>query len=244
MIKESPLTKLSGKYLVALRTHVGQDPQVGLQVARDLGKAAVSIGLETLDLAKVHEHALVALRSPDHSSVTWAELSASAAIFFTEAITPIEETHCAAREATADLNQLNATLDERTLNLADSNRKLRQQITGRAKAEAALRNSEIAFGQLLQNSRDLEQHLQKMAHEILAATEIERKSMSLQLNDEIAQTLLGINIRLLALKEKVAISHRNLNQEITTTQRLVAESVIVINRLAHEFSSHHEQPAD
>lgn len=244
MIKESPLTKLSGKYLAALRTHVGQDPQVGLQVAWDLGKAAVSIGLETLDLAKVHDHALVALRSPELSSVTWAELSASAAIFFTEAITPIEETHCAAREATADLNQLNATLDERTLDLADSNRKLRQQITGRTKAEAALRNSELAFGQLLQDSRDLEQHLQKVAHEILAATEIERKSMSLQLNDEIAQTLLGINIRLLALKEKVAISHNNLNQEITTTQRLVEESVIIINRLAHEFSSHHEQPAD
>jgi signal transduction histidine kinase len=68
--------------------------------------------------------------------------------------------------------------------------------------------------------------------------------MSLQLNDEIAQALLGINIRLLALKQQVATSHANLTCEIAATQQLVEGSVNIINRLAHEFSSQHQPPTD
>jgi hypothetical protein len=244
MMNESQMNLLSENYLAALRTHVGKDPQTGFEAAHELGTAAVSIGLETLDLAKIHEHALAALRPPDSLSNTQGDLTKLAAIFFTEAITPIEETHRAALLANADLYQLNATLDERTHDLADSNRNLQQQITGRTRAEAALRDSESASRQLLEDSRKLELHLQKMAHRIMAATEAEQKKMSLQLNDEIAQALLGINIRLLALKQQVATSHANLTCEIAATQQLVEGSVNIINRLAHEFSSQHQPPTD
>lgn len=237
MIKDSQLRMLPKQYLAALSRHIAQAPETGLQAARELGQAAVATGLETLDLAKIHEQALVSLRLPDSSSAERDDLTRRAAVFFTEAITPIEVTHCAARKANADLDQLNATLDERTHDLADSNRELRHQVAGRATAEAALRDSKAAFSLLLKDSRELECHLQKMAHRILAATEAERKKMSHQLNDEIAQTLLGINICLLALKQEIANSHENLNREIATTRSLVEESVNLINRLANEFNS-------
>lgn len=230
MLGESRLKLLSAKYLAALRNYVAKAAPAGLLAAHELGKTAVADGLETLGLARIHEFALVELSLPAAPSPSRDDLINRAAVFFTEAITPIEETHCA-------VHQLNVALDERTRDLADSNRERQQQVVGRTHAEAALRDSEATFGQLLKDSRELEQHLQKVAHQTLAAIEAEQKKMSHQLNDEIAQTLLGINIRLLTLKQQIAISHENLNQEITATRNLIEQSLTLINRLAHEFNS-------
>ncbi len=237
MLAESQLKLLSEKYLAELRKYVANSAPADIRAAHELGKTAVAAGLETLDLAKIHELALVELDLPATPSASRDDVINRAAEFFTEAITPIEETHCAARDANAGLHQLNAALEERTLDLADSNRERQQQIIGRTHAEEALKDSETAFVQLLKDSKELELHLQKVAHRILADTEAERKKMSHQLNDEIAQTLLGIDIRLLTLKQEIATSHDNLNQEITNTRILVEESVTLINRLAHEFHS-------
>jgi signal transduction histidine kinase len=79
-----------------------------------------------------------------------------------------------------------------------------------------------------------------MTRQILAANELERKKMSLQLHDDIGQTLLGIHVRLLALKKEVATKYTGLNQEIATTQRLVETAVKTINQFAHEFGIPHE----
>ena len=240
IMKKSPLSRLSVTYLAALKAHFDNGQQVGLRVAQEIGREAVAIGLETLDLARIHHHALAQLLAADGGAGSRENLTACAAAFFTEAITPIEETHRAALKANADLLQLHATLDERMLNLAEANRELQQQVAERATAEAALRNSQQTSGQLLRDSRILEKHLQVMAHQILSATEAERHKMSLQLNDEIAQTLLGINIRILALKKDVAANHADLGREIADAQRLVEDSTHIISRLAHEFRIQHE----
>ena len=50
----------------------------------------------------------------------------------------------------------------------------------------------------------LQEHLRHLTHQILAAQEDERKKISRELHDEIAQTLLGINVRLLTLKKGAA----------------------------------------
>ncbi|MFZ4768262.1 MAG: histidine kinase, partial [Roseimicrobium sp.] len=104
----------------------------------------------------------------------------------------------------------------------------------------ALKTSEKASSLLLKESRLLEQHLQDMARQLLSAQEEERRRMSLQLQDDIAQTLLGIHVRLLALKTEASANHAVLTKEITTTQRLVAASVKTIKRFAREFGIHDE----
>jgi signal transduction histidine kinase len=88
----------------------------------------------------------------------------------------------------------------------------------------------------------MKERLQTMTHQILAAHEEERKMMSLQLQDEIAQTLLGIHVRLLALKKEAADSSASLAQEIATTQQLVEQSVEAIHRYATEIGIAHEEP--
>ena len=75
---------------------------------------------------------------------------------------------------------------------------------------------------------------------ILASQEDKRKKMSRNLQDEIAQALLGINVRLLTLKKEAASKARSFKQSIARTQRLVDRSVKTIKRFAREFGKHYE----
>src|ERR1044071_5442967 len=118
------LSATSQQYVAALKKHLKQGPGASLQPARRLGRLAVAIGLETLDVAKIHEGALATLQA----SSSRDGMIERAEIFFTEVITPIEKTHHAALEANVRLSQLNKTLGRRTLGLAVSNWSLKQGI--------------------------------------------------------------------------------------------------------------------
>ena len=87
----------------------------------------------------------------------------------------------------------------------------------------------------MKESRRLQKHLQRLTHQILSAQEDKRKKISRELQDEIAQTLLGINVRLLTLKKAAAANAEGLKKEIASTQRLVDKSVKTIKRFAREF---------
>ena len=206
-----------------------------MQPAHDLGRRAAALDLETLDVVRIHEGALAALEASSSSD----GVIKRAEIFFAEAITPIEETHRAALRANARLSQLTKTLGRRTVELAASNRSLKQGIVQRKTVEQALKKSGEHSRKLLKESRRLQKHLQRLTHQILSAQEDKRKKISRDLHDEIAQTLLGINVRLLALKREAAINAHGLKKEIVSTQRLVDKSVKSIKRFAREFGIHH-----
>ena len=57
------------------------------------------LDLETLDLARIHEQALITLVLPGYSASARDAMVRRAGKFFAEAITPIEKTHRTAREA-------------------------------------------------------------------------------------------------------------------------------------------------
>jgi signal transduction histidine kinase len=186
-------------------------------------------------VARIHDVALAALEA----SRSRDGLIKRAEIFFTEAITPIEEKHQAALKANVRLRQLSQALGRRTVDLAASRRSLKQRIVQRKAVEQALRKSGAHSRKLLQESRDLQQYLQRLTHQILSAQEDKRKKISRELHDEIAQTLLGIHVRLLTLKTEAAVNVHGLKKEIVSTQRLVDKSVKSIKRFAREFGIHH-----
>lgn len=86
-----------------MHKHLQQGPRASLQPARGLGRQAAAIGLETLDVAKMHEAALASLEA----SRSRDGIIKRAELFFAEAIIPIEKTHRAALQANAHLTQLN-----------------------------------------------------------------------------------------------------------------------------------------
>jgi signal transduction histidine kinase len=230
------LSGLSGRYLAALQRHLKQGPRASLQPARGLGRQAVSLGLETLDVARIHEGALAALELGSRRN----GLIKRADLFFTETITPIEETHRAALTANARYSQLNKTLGQRTVELDASHRSLKRDITQRKTVEAALKQSGEHSQKLLEESLALQKHLQHLAHRILSAQEDNRNRISHELQDEIAQTLLGINVRLLTVKKGAELHTKGLRKEIANTQRLVNISAKSIERFARELGKHHE----
>ena len=85
-----------------MRKHLKQGPRASLQpAAQGLGRQAMAIGLETLDLARIHEQALITLVLPSYSPGTRDAMVRRAGTFFAEAITPIEKTHRTARRPTS-----------------------------------------------------------------------------------------------------------------------------------------------
>jgi signal transduction histidine kinase len=228
------LTRLSQRYVAALEKHLRQGPGASLQPAHDLGCQAAALDLETLEVARIHEGALATMEASSSKN----GLIKRAEIFFAEAVTPIEETHRAALEANVRLSRLSQTLARRTVELAASHRSLKQGIVQRKTVEQSLKKSVEHSRKLLTESRSLQHHLQRLTHRILSAQEDKRKKISRDLHDEIAQTLLGINVRLLTLKKEAAINASGLKKEIASTQRLVDKSVKSIKRFAREFSIH------
>ena len=228
------MTGLSRRYHAALRKHLEQGPRASLQPAQGLGRRAMALGLETLDLARIHEQALVTLAS-SHALFTRNGMIKRAGTFFAEAITPIEKTHRTAREANVHLDQLNRSLRQRSVELTASNRQLKREVAQRKTAEKSLRNSEQHSGQLLAQSQHLQEQLRHLSRRLLLAQEEERKRISRELHDEIAQTLTGINVRLAALKTEATRDTKGLQNKISSAQRMVEKSVDIVHRFAREL---------
>jgi signal transduction histidine kinase len=222
---------LSRRYVAALQKHLRQGARASLRAARDLGCQAAASDLETLDMARMHDAALATLAScGSHGGAR-----KRARIFFAAAITPIEETHRAALKSNALLSRLKQQLGRCTTDLAASCRTLKQGIIQRR----TLKESGELSQELLKESRGLQKHLQRLTHQVLSAEEDHRKEISHELQDEIAQTLLGINVRLLALKQDAAANAHGFEAEIASTERLVDVSVKSIKKFAREIGSPH-----
>ena len=109
-----------------------------------------------------------------------------------------------------------------------SNRKLELEIIRRQAVEEALRKSE-------QHEIRSSAQARHLSHQILHAQEKERKRISRELHDEIAQTLVGINVHLAALTREATDNPRDLPRQIARTQRLVEKSVDVVHLFAREL---------
>jgi signal transduction histidine kinase len=230
------LTGLSRRYAWALKKYLRQGTGATAHPARGLGLQAVKLGLETLDVAKIHAATLAKLEA----SSSRDGIIKRAEIFFTEAVSPIEKTHHAALKASADLSKVHKALYRRVSDLAVSTRSLKQSIVRRKTAEQALKKGEGRSKKLLEESRRLQKHLRHLTRQILTAQENERKQISRDLQDEIAQTLLGINVRMLTLKKEAAAGAERFKKEIASTRRLVDKSMNTIKRFAREFCVYHE----
>jgi signal transduction histidine kinase len=227
--------KFSKRYRAGLRDYLKQHSGAHLRQARGMGQQARAAGLQTLDMAKLHEQILVTQVLPGQPPGKRAALIKQAGVFFTEAITPLETTQRNARDAAIHLNKIVEMLSQRTVELAATNLELEQEITQRKAVEAALKKSEHHYSKLLEESERLQEQLRQLSRQILLAQEDERKRISRELHDVIAQTLTGINVRLAALKKEAAVNTRHLDRDIARTQRLVEKSVNIVHEFAREL---------
>jgi signal transduction histidine kinase len=195
----------------------------------------MTLGLETLDLARFHEQALVKLVLPNFAPGTRAAMVRRAGAFFAQAIAPIENTHRIAQETNVQMDRLNQSLRQRSAALAASNKRLKKEVAQRRSAEESLRKSEQHYGQLLEQSKRMQEQLRMLSRQLLLAQEEERKKISRELHDVIAQTLTSINVQLASLKTKANFNTKGLERSIARTQRLVVHSVNIVHQFAREL---------
>jgi len=192
-------------------------------------------GLDTQDVARIHEEALLALVSAQKSRRSRNALISRAGGFFAETIIQLEKTHGSGRDAHDHLRIVIEKLTQRTLELAASNEELKHEIAQRKEMEISLRTSELTSSQLLAKSRQMQEDLRHLSRRLLSAQEDERKRISRELHDVIAQSLTGINVRLGSLKSEAAANVEDLQKKIALTQRLVEKSVETIHRFARDL---------
>ena len=198
-----------------------------------MGRQAVVLGFETLALARIHEQALATVEISKNKAASLKQ----ADIFFYEANAPIEETHRAARQTKAHLSQVMATLGRRTEELAISNRQLQLGIRRHKIVEDASAKRGRHHQKCLEESLELQKRLRQLTHQVMRAQEDERKKISCELQDDIAQTLLGINVRLLSLKLAAQSNTKGIKNHIASTQQLVAKSAISVRQVGQKIGS-------
>jgi signal transduction histidine kinase len=230
--------KFSQHYQTVLLAHLEGGTKASPDSASGLGALALEAGLQTLDLAKLHERILTQQVQPDCVPHKRADVVRQAGRFFAVAILRIEEQKQAKRKTTASAIQLEAlmgALSQRTVELAATNKKLSQEVAQRKAVEKALRAKEQSHSQSLEKSAGLQRELRGLSRQMLSAQEDERKKISRELHDVVGQTLAGINIHLDSLKKEAALNTKTLVRNIKRTQRLVEKSADTLNNFAREL---------
>ena len=193
------------------------------------------MGLETLDLAGIHHQAWITLNLLGDSPSVSKAMIRRAGTFFAGAIMPIEKSNRTAGKARVHLDRLNRTLRQRSEDLTVSKRQLRQESLRRKSAESFLKRNERHFGDMLEQSREMQEQMRLLSRQLLSAQEEERKRISRELHDVIAQTLAGITVQLAALKKEAAVSNQGFERNIACTQQLVQQSVDIVHQFAREL---------
>ena len=119
--------------------------------------------------------------------------------------------------------------------LVITNRELNREIARRKVVERALTQSEEEQRQLLAQSHTMQNQLRNLSRRVLQAQERERGRISRELHDDIAQTLVGINVHLETLSQEVGLTPRTLKRRIARTQRLVGKAVHIVHQFARDL---------
>ena len=229
-----PSPDFSRVYESALRAHLAQGSRPDKEAIGEIGGLARATRLPILEFAKLHERILVMELLPGCTSAQRNLLIRSAGNFFAAAIAAADAGKAGKLDA-ARLRKTIESLSGRTVELAAANLQLAREIIQRRKVESALRKSERHGLKALRESETLKEQLRGLSRQILTAQEEERKKISRELHDVIAQALMGINVRLATLKSEAGINNSGLGRNIALTQKMVTKSAGIVHKFAREL---------
>ncbi len=128
-----------------------------------------------------------------------------------------------------------ALLSERGMELAIETRDTKKELAENKAGETERVNNHQELKRSLKESDRLKEQLRLLSRRILTVQEEERKKVSRELHDVVAQALSGINFRLSAIKREASLNTRGLRKSISLTQNLVRRSTEIVHRFAREL---------
>jgi two-component system sensor histidine kinase DegS len=228
------LAGFSKRYLAALRAHVKPAAVPRRGAAGRLGLRACALGLETLDLARVHDAAFAAMAPPGMNGTRASRgLAVRAEAFFAEAVAPIEASHRPGVEGPARRRRSRMSLDRGAVELASAQGRLTQETGRRRVAQEALATSRSKHRILLeQGAVDLataegrltrETGRRQVVQEALTASEGEHRIL-LKRSDSMEEELRQLSRSLLTSHEE---ERKRISRELHDTlgQTLTAVNV-------------------
>jgi signal transduction histidine kinase len=233
---ERELDRWSQRYAIALRKHLKLGSRASLQTALRMGNDALALGLGMREMARIHQQALTVLERYRRKT----RMNGRVENFFTKACTRVMEAHDYEPANKITLNRLKDMTNRRAAKLKTGNRDSKRGMAQRKARDHAFQKSGDHQSKCLDEALQLQKHLQRGSHRVLAAQEEERHKISHELQDEIAQTLLGLNVRLLSLRQRARTKFKGLNNEIASAQRLVVKSAESVRRFARKLDNYRE----
>lgn len=216
---------LAERYATALEGHLAHPRLDRAQTLADLGQEAVALGIELLGMARIHESALNTLGPPMARGQ-----AARAARFFDEVTAPLMEHSRSARRCRIALTRASAALNRRTSELAASRRMLQRGVVRRRKLEASLKSHHHAHAALLGESLRIQDELRQLTRRMILVQERQRRYIGQRLQDEIAQSMIGINLWLTSLKSEAGMNASRLKDGLAQARRQVLASVRKVQR--------------
>lgn len=222
-------------YEVALRLHLGDGSRAVPLLIKQTGGQMRTSRFPLPDFAKLHENLLVMGLLPACTPRKRPALIRDAGNFFA-AVIGTAGTGKAGAHGEARLDKAIQSLSGCTVELASAKRLLGLEIIQRKKAETSLRKNEQHVMESLGKCELLKKQLRGLSRRILTAQEDERKKISRELHEVVAQALVGINIRLSALRvETAGINTKGLGRRISRTQKMITKSSNIVLQFAHEL---------
>jgi two-component system cell cycle sensor histidine kinase/response regulator CckA len=111
-MKTDTLNELEKQYALALQNYLAGGGEMALERAYELGREAIADKLGILDMAIVHQRALVRVLPRTLTPQESSETIKKAAQFFAESLAPFEMTFRGFQESITELNNLNKTLEQ------------------------------------------------------------------------------------------------------------------------------------
>jgi PAS domain S-box-containing protein len=153
-VKTNTWTALVREYREALATYAASGQEEHLQAAYEIGRSALNSGLGVLDMARLHQEALLNLVASTAAPVATLRLAKAVETFLMEALSPFEAAHRGFRDACGRLRELNETLKESNELLAEANARLGQEMVWRKTAQEVAEESELKFRSVVESARD------------------------------------------------------------------------------------------
>ena len=109
-----------------------------------------------------------------------------------------------------------------------------RDIQERKQAESALRESREHYIRLFQEARAMEENLRQLSNKVLTVQEEERRHLSRELHDEIAQALTAVNVSIAMLRSPTA-NDEGFRGKVDRAQYLLEQSMELVHRFAREL---------